>query len=201
MSLYRELAEHAQAEYEAGLAQVLVAQADDLQQLDRLDEALAALSEAIEMHGIGSGGRPSEDRASALAEQSRLMSLLGRTDDAVDAAAGAVRVYRALVAVRPDAYHALLTETLSARARVLAGAGRVSEALVDLDEAIALPRRLSREQPRAFWALTGAMPQKSDLLEQAGDADAAQAVSYEAGRLPMPAGMVVVVPGATETEA
>ncbi len=78
------------------------------------------------------------------------LSVLGRREEALAAAAEAVNLYRRLTAERPDALSPGLAMSLNNLAKSLSELGRREDALAAGEEAADLYRRLAAERPDAF---------------------------------------------------
>ena len=116
---------------------------------ERAVEVDARLAEALRA--------PAADDMDARAERARVLSNLGvrlgelgRREDALAAADEAVRIYRQLAALRPDAFLPDLAASLNNLGNMLSDLGRREDALAATDEAVRIYRQLAALRPDAF---------------------------------------------------
>lgn len=147
-----------------------------LTDLERRDEALSAIEEAVAIYrklvGSDATGYLS-GLASSLNNQSGCLSRLGRFDLALAAIEEAVRIYRRLGDVDPDDVLAELATCLINAAYVLGQLGRGEQALEVIEESVEIYRELADARPDDHLAdLAGALnslaAQLANLARHAG---------------------------------
>ncbi|KZP14725.1 TPR-like protein [Athelia psychrophila] len=119
----------------------------------RLEEALVASQEAVDLYRALAAERPvafNADLAASLNNISNRLSALGRREEAVVASQEAVDVFRTLAAERPVVFNADLARSLANLSVCLSALGRREEALVTNQEAVDLYRALAAERPAVF---------------------------------------------------
>ncbi|MDT0448559.1 tetratricopeptide repeat protein [Streptomyces hesseae] len=151
VTLYRLLAEQRPDAPLEDLACALNNLSRRLNTLGRADEALSALDEVVRIRRrsvtADPVGRSRSALAGALLARTHCLGDMGRTEDAVPAAAEAVKLYRGLVGEDADLYERGFATALSGHWLVLSRAGHTSEALAVLEESIKVSGRLlEREQ-------------------------------------------------------
>ena len=121
--------------------------------LGRREDALAAITEAVDLYRGLAADRPdafTPDLASSLNNLSVQLAGLGRREDALAAITEAVDLYRGLAADRPDAFTPDLASSLNNLSVQLAGLGRREDALAAITEAVDLYRGLAADRSDAF---------------------------------------------------
>lgn len=121
--------------------------------LGRLDDALAAVEEAVDVYralGKADSDRAVPGLASALNCLANRLAKLGRRDDALAAAEEAVALVRWLAEKRPSGFQFDLVQSISDLATHLGAAGRRSDASRCAEEAVALYRGLAKARPDPF---------------------------------------------------
>ncbi|KZP07514.1 TPR-like protein [Athelia psychrophila] len=119
----------------------------------RLDEALVASQEAVDLYRMLAAERPmaiNEDLSRALYSLSTDFSALGRREEALATINEAVDLYRALAAERSVVFNADLAKSLDKQSTFLSRIGLLEEALVVVKEAVDLYRALTEERPAVF---------------------------------------------------
>ncbi|TDD34909.1 tetratricopeptide repeat protein [Saccharopolyspora elongata] len=117
------------------------------------EEALAAISEAVDLYRELARARPDafrSDLATALNDQSNRLWGLGRWEEGLVAISEAVDIRRELARVRPDAFRSDLATALNNQSSQLWGLGRWEEVLVAISEAVDIRRELAQVRPDAF---------------------------------------------------
>ena len=101
-------------------------QSTALAALGRREDALAAITEAVEIYRELAAARPDAfrpDLAGSLNNQSTALAELGRREDALAAITEAVEIYRELAAARPDAFRPDLAGVAEQPVQPVGGAG------------------------------------------------------------------------------
>ncbi|MDG4834170.1 tetratricopeptide repeat protein [Solwaraspora sp. WMMD1047] len=137
------------------VASNLAERASWLAELGRLEEALAASTEAVQMYrrlAEGPGCRPSRGEgrdverlpglARSLGNHSNLLMAVGRWREAFDAIKEVVQIFTRLVQERPDAFLSSYAGSLNNYSGMLMDSGRQEEALAASVEAVQIYRRL-----------------------------------------------------------
>jgi tetratricopeptide (TPR) repeat protein len=119
--------------------------------------------------------------AIALNNQSKMLSDLGRREDALTAIEEAVTIRRRLPDARPDAFLPDLALSLNNQSAMLSGLGRREDALVSIEEAITIYRQLADAHPDAFLPdLATSLNNQSNSLSELGRREDALTVIEEA---------------------
>ena len=151
--------------------------------LGRLEEALAAIEEAVALYrafgtAIPDAFRP--DLAAALNNLSQHFSDLGRWEEALAAIEEAVTIRRDLAAADPDAFRPDLAAALTNLSKHFSDLGRWEESLAAIEEAIEFYRDLADARPDAFSPdLSESLNNLSVCLSQLGLREEALAASAE----------------------
>ncbi|AGK76239.1 TPR domain protein [Streptomyces microflavus DSM 40593] len=136
------------------LATALNNQAIGLASLGRREEALNAVTRAVEIRENLAAQQPDAflpDLASSLNNQSIRLADLGRREEALNAATRAVETYQALTEKqRPNAFSPRLAMALNNQSNCLASLGRREEALNAATRAVEIRENLAAQQPDAF---------------------------------------------------
>jgi tetratricopeptide (TPR) repeat protein len=123
-----------------------------LRDLGRLEEALAAVEEAVEIRRELVASRPDAvrpDLAMSLNNLSNRLRDLGRSEEALAAIEEAVEIRRELAASRPDAFRPDLATSLNDLSLSLRRLGRSEEALAAIEEAVEIRHELAALRPDA----------------------------------------------------
>jgi tetratricopeptide (TPR) repeat protein len=110
-----------------------------LSDLERREEALAAVEKAVEIYRGLAETRPDAflpDLAMSLNSLSNCLSDLDRTQEALAVIDEAVAIHRGLAEARPDTFLPNLSMSLNNRSGCLSGLGRREEALGAIEEAV-----------------------------------------------------------------
>ncbi|MFC8830832.1 SAV_2336 N-terminal domain-related protein [Streptomyces sp. NPDC057137] len=150
---YRKLARQQPDAYRPELASSLRHLSNQLSHLGRWDEALDAISEAVELYRelalqYPAAGRP--DLARGLNNLSVRLGDVGRREESLAAITEAVRHFRTLAAEDPYYYRAGLGTTLNNLSNRLGDLGLQEDALAVITEAVGLYRELAIGQPDAY---------------------------------------------------
>jgi tetratricopeptide (TPR) repeat protein len=124
-----------------------------LSDLGRLEEALKATKEAVDVYRELAGRRPDAFRpglATSLNNLGNRLSDLGRHEEALKPTEEAMALRRDLAGRRPDAFLPDLAMSLNNLGNRLSDLGRREEALKAMEEAVAVYRDLDRRRPDAF---------------------------------------------------
>ncbi len=135
------------------LATVLNNQSVRLAGLGRREEALTAVTRAVDIRETLAEQRPDvflPDLAMSLSNQSVRLAGLGRREEALTAVTRAVDIRETLAEQRPDAFLPDLASALSNQSNHLAGLGRREEALTAITRAVDTYQVLAEQQPDAF---------------------------------------------------
>ncbi|QXJ23628.1 tetratricopeptide repeat protein [Actinomadura graeca] len=155
-----------------------------LGQVGRREEALEAVTEAVEVYRTLAEARPDAflpDLATSLNNQSGCLSDLGRREEALEAITEAVEVYRTLAEARPDAFLPDLAMSLNNQSNRLSDLGRREEALEAVTEAVEIRRTLAEARPDAFLPdLAAALNNQSNHLSGLGRREEALEAIIEA---------------------
>ncbi|MFE5656925.1 tetratricopeptide repeat protein, partial [Streptomyces sp. NPDC056517] len=136
-----------------GLAASLNNQSVRLTGLGRREEALIAVTRAVEIRETLADRRPDAflpDLAMSLNNQSNRLSDLGRREEALTAITRAVDTYQTLADRRPDAFLPDLAASLNNQSACLADLGRREEALTAITRAVDTYQTLADRRPDAF---------------------------------------------------
>ncbi|MFB7333590.1 tetratricopeptide repeat protein, partial [Streptomyces adustus] len=132
------------------LASSLNNQSNRLADLGRREEALAAITRAVEIREALAEQRPDAflpDLAMSLNNQSNRLAGLGRREEALAAVTRAVATYQSLAERQPDGFLPDLASSLNNQANHFAGLGRREEALAAVTRAVATYQSLAERQP------------------------------------------------------
>ncbi len=152
-----------------------------LADLDRHDDALTAIQEAVTHYRALASEHPDAflpNLAASLNNLSNSLADLGRDEDALTAIQEAVELRRALAAERPALFLSNLATSLNNLSNSLAGLGRDEDALTAIQEAVTHYRALATERPDAFLPnLAASLNNLSNRLADLGrDEDALTAI-------------------------
>jgi tetratricopeptide (TPR) repeat protein len=114
--------------------------------LGRPDEALADLSEALR-EARSTKLFPLSELGGILINLSTVLGDIGKREEALEAAAEAVAIYRSLAAERHDSLHPDLAMSLNSLATCLGDLGRCEEAVAVATEAVAINQVLAADRP------------------------------------------------------
>jgi tetratricopeptide (TPR) repeat protein len=169
------------------LAAALAELAQVLRQEGRVEEAVAAAQEAVQLlRPLAAADPDGYDRwvAVALASLGQAQRFAGRADEAVDAAQEAVDLMRAMAARFPAAHHRWLANALSGLCRALLEAGRSNEGVTAAAEAVRLLEPLVGADSRAHASLYGdALNDLGSALVDAGRGMEAASAAEKATKL------------------
>ncbi|MFJ8006230.1 tetratricopeptide repeat protein, partial [Streptomyces fagopyri] len=135
------------------LAMTLNNQSNRLAELGRREEALTAITRAVEIHEALAEQMPDAflpDLASSLNNQSVHLAGMGRREEALTAITRAVETYQSLAKQRPDAFLPNLVKSLSNQSNRFAELGRREEALTAITRAVEIHEALAEQMPDAF---------------------------------------------------
>ncbi|MFD5518488.1 ATP-binding protein [Streptomyces sp. NPDC127066] len=168
----------------AALAVSLNNQSIRLAALGRREDALAAITRAVETYQPLAAQRPDAflpNLAGSLSNQSIRLADLGRREDALAAITRAVETYQPLAAQRPDAFLPDLAASLSNQSIRLADLGRREEALAAATRAVEIRETLADQRPDAFLPnLATALNNQSNRLADLGRREEALAAATRA---------------------
>ncbi|MGA5582062.1 tetratricopeptide repeat protein [Streptomyces thermodiastaticus] len=154
------------------LAMSLNNQSVRLADLGRREEALTAITRAVEIRETLAEQRPDAflpDLAGALNNQSVRLAGLGRREEALTAITRAVEIRETLAEQRPDAFLPDLAGALNNQSNRLADLGRHEEALTAITRAVEIRETLAEQRPDAFLPdLAGALNNQSNRLADLG---------------------------------
>ncbi|MFD2079627.1 Tetratricopeptide repeat-containing protein [Actinopolymorpha cephalotaxi] len=135
--------------------------------LGRYAEALEQSARPLAYFQLMAGAYPAEYRcvqASLLTEVARWRGALGQHAEALDGADLAVSLFRHELDVQPERAGAGLAYALRCLAVQLRAQGRPDDAIVALEEAVALRRRLATGSPAQLWPLAALLMEFADLM-------------------------------------
>ena len=174
-------------------AQLLNNLGSDLGDAGRREDALAATQEAVDIRRKLAAERPdaflpglamslnNPNLAASLNNLGKMLSELGRREDALAATEEAADLYRKLAAERPDAFLPDLAMSLNNLGSDLSGAGRRDDALAATQKAADVYRKLAAERPDAFLPyLAGSLNNLGKMLSDLGRPEDALAAAQEA---------------------
>jgi tetratricopeptide (TPR) repeat protein len=140
------------ADYEL-LAEWLTTLAFRLDDLGRLEEALAAAEQAVEIHTqlaeARSGILPA-DSVRSISSLATILRRLGRAEEALDAAQWVVDVYRQLAAEHADMFRHYIAGSLTYLGDILSDLDRREEAVAAIQQGVDIYRELAAERPDVF---------------------------------------------------
>ena len=151
-----------------------------LGRLGRLEDALAAIEEAVTIRRELAAARPDTfrpDLATSLNSLCAVLSDLGRAEHALAAIEEAVTIYREQAAARPDAFRPDVARSLNSLSIVLSNLGRPEDALAAIKEAVTIRRELAAARPDR---LARSLTNLSGILGDLGRAEDALAGIEEA---------------------
>ncbi|KDQ07232.1 hypothetical protein BOTBODRAFT_38985 [Botryobasidium botryosum FD-172 SS1] len=140
-------------EFNSRLGSALVDMSERLSYMDRREEALLAIQEAVELRRQPIAGMPSSfknDLASCLHDLSSRLSDVGRREDAVLAIHEAIELRRELAHHDPATFNASLASSLNKASLRLSDIGNREGALDASREALSLYRQLAEGNPVVF---------------------------------------------------
>ncbi|WP_439812036.1 ATP-binding protein [Streptomyces sp. P9-2] len=135
------------------LAMSLNNQSNRLADLGRREEALTAITRAVDTYQTLAKQRPDAflpDLAGSLNNQSSRLAALGRREEALTAITRAVEIRETLAQQRPDAFLPDLAMSLNNQSNRLADLGRREEALTAITRAVEIRETLAQQRPDAF---------------------------------------------------
>ncbi|WP_353850144.1 trypsin-like peptidase domain-containing protein [Streptomyces phaeoluteigriseus] len=154
------------------LAVALNNQSNRLADLGRREEALTAITRAVDTYQVLAEQQPDAflpDLAMALNNQSNRLADLGRREEALTAITRAVDIREVLAEQRPDAFLPDLASALNNQSVHLANRGRREEALTAITRAVDTYQVLAEQQPDAFLPdLAMALNNQSNSLADLG---------------------------------
>ncbi|WP_328972287.1 tetratricopeptide repeat-containing protein kinase family protein [Streptomyces sp. NBC_00239] len=206
---YRALVGQPPGSYRSDFAGSLNELSNQLGYLGRSDEALAAVTEAVQLcRQVVKEPPPFSETSDVLTgsmyermpdQQSRLdysglarclnnlsvrLGDTGRSEESLAAILEGVSLYRELAARDPAVYRSGLATALDTLANRLGGLGRHADGLATATEAVALYRQLADEDRARFqWGLARSLNNLANRLGAAGRADEALAAATEAVHL------------------
>ncbi|WP_272591558.1 tetratricopeptide repeat protein [Streptomyces sp. M92] len=155
-----------------------------LSEAGRLDEALTAEQEAVEIYQRLATSNPAAYHpglARSLSNLGTLLSKVGRRSEALTATEEAVVIRRRLATSNPAAYQPNLAHSLSNLGVWLLEVGRRSEALTATEEAVVIRRRLATSNPAAYQPdLAHSLSNLGNLLSEVGRRSEALTAEQEA---------------------
>jgi tetratricopeptide (TPR) repeat protein len=172
------------------LCEILSDMGGCLEELGRMDEALAAYAEAVAIarENREAGPEESEPRLAIVLNNIAFhLDLTGDHDAALDTADEAVALYVGLVAADPEEYAPWQALARHTRSVVLSNLGRHDEALAESAEVVAVYRRLHGADPYGVAAdLASALVDHARIRSRRGERAEAVAAAEEAVRLAAP---------------
>ncbi|WP_433040355.1 hypothetical protein [Dactylosporangium sp. CS-033363] len=164
--------DHARGDVHAARADALRNLAQRLSAVGRHERGLAAVQDAVEVHGRLAHDRPDAHRldfAKSLQLHSTLLSAVGRDDAALTAINQATELYRELTKSRPTAYLPDRPAVVNALAGQHAALGELDEALQVTTEALHTHRQLVDLRPEILAAdLAAVLVSHADRLAAVG---------------------------------
>ncbi|MEU0947257.1 tetratricopeptide repeat protein, partial [Streptomyces canus] len=166
------------------LAMSLNSLSNRLAALGRRDEALEAITEAVQIrrelaHTHPDAHRP--DLAGSLSNLSNRLAALGRREEALEAVTEAVQIWRELAHTYPDTHRPNLAMSLNNLSSRLGAVGRRDEALEAITEAVQIRRELAHTHPDTHRPnLAGSLNNLSNQLGAVGRRDEALEAITEA---------------------
>ncbi|KDQ10764.1 hypothetical protein BOTBODRAFT_473217 [Botryobasidium botryosum FD-172 SS1] len=155
-----------------------------LSYMDRREEALLAIQEAVVLYRQLVRGHPdgfSSDLASSLLDLSNRLSELGQREDALLAIREAVAMHQQLAKDHPAGSSSDLARSLGTLSNHLSALGQREDALAAIREAMALHRQLANDCPATFNPnLASSLNNLSNQLSALGQRDDALAAIREA---------------------
>ncbi|MFE6782139.1 ATP-binding protein [Streptomyces sp. NPDC057680] len=156
----------------AVLAASLNNQSNRLADLGRREEALTAITRAVDTYQTLADRQPDAflpDLATSLNNQSACLAGVGRREEALTAITRAVEIRETLAGRRPDAFLPDLATSLNNQSNRLADLGRREEALIAATRAVDTYQTLADRQPDAFLpGLAMALNNQSACLADLG---------------------------------
>ncbi|KDQ08126.1 hypothetical protein BOTBODRAFT_38228 [Botryobasidium botryosum FD-172 SS1] len=137
----------------SSLSNALVNISKRLGYMDRREEALLAIQEAVELHRQLAQDHPAafnSNLADSLSDLSNRLSDLGQREDALAAIREAVDLCRQLASDRPAAFSPNLAHSLYTLSNQLSDLGHREDALAAVREATELHRQLAKDRPAVF---------------------------------------------------
>ncbi|MFG3318131.1 SAV_2336 N-terminal domain-related protein [Streptomyces sp. NPDC048171] len=181
---YRELARQDPDAYRFDLARALNNLSNRLSESGRSEEALAAITEAVDLYREAAPLNPTSvrsDLARYLSNLSVRLGDVGRSEEALAAITEAVTFYRDSVSENLDVSRADLATTLNNMSNRLSESGRSEEALAAITEAVDLYREAAPLNPTdGRPGLARALNNLSNRLSESGRSEEALAAITEA---------------------
>ncbi|MGE5549167.1 MAG: tetratricopeptide repeat protein [Bacteroidota bacterium] len=158
-----------------------------MSRVNRREEALEAVQEAVEIRRGLARNRPDAflpNLAASLNNLGNALGDLGRREEALEATQEAVKIYRGLAKDRPDAFLPSLAPTLSNLSNRLSELGRREEALAAAQEAVEIRRSLAKDRPDAFLPdLAASLNSLGNALSELGRREEALEAAQEAAEI------------------
>ncbi|KDQ08609.1 hypothetical protein BOTBODRAFT_191626 [Botryobasidium botryosum FD-172 SS1] len=170
-------------EFNSRLAGILFDISDRMSYMDRREEALLAIQEAVELRRLIEGEPTSlmSDLSSSLRNLSDRLSDVGRREDALVASQESVELCRQLAERRPAEFNPELAASLNSLSVHLSSLGQREDALAATRETTGLYRQLARDRPITFNPeLAMSLNNFSTHLSRLGQREDAVAASQEA---------------------
>lgn len=166
------------------LATLLNNLSNHLSHMGRLDEALSAMREVVEIRrslAASGGDGPRSELAGALSNLAGCLSALGKRDEALAAVDEAVDIDRGLAAAKPEAFRPQLATSLGGLSICLQGLGRYEQAKAAGRAEVKLRRVLATADPESSKPdLARSLSNYSRCLSMLGRPDDALASISEA---------------------
>ncbi len=138
------------------LGDSLLAQSTILNKLERKEESLAAVEEAVDIFETLAQDYPDQFRHHLGMTYNNLAMGLGgldRNEEALTAMKKSTDIYRELVKIRPEVFRQYLAHTLNGKAAALIRVGKPEEAIFCIQEAIKEYEQLTKIRPESFLPL------------------------------------------------
>jgi hypothetical protein len=181
---YAALRRRSQRTLRAYLAMSLNNLGNQLGDLGRREEALAASEEAVGIYRGLATARPNAfrpDLAMSLGNLSNGLGAMGRREESLAAIEEAADIHRKLAVGRPDAFQPDLAGSQENLAIRLGAMGRREDALAASEEAVGIYRELAAARPDAFRRdMARSLHNQSSRLAEVGRREEALAASEEA---------------------
>ncbi|KDQ16459.1 hypothetical protein BOTBODRAFT_30791 [Botryobasidium botryosum FD-172 SS1] len=165
------------------LGSALINVSERLSYMDRREEALLAIQEAVGLRRMIEGEPTSvkKDLASSLHNLSIRLSDVGRREDALAVSREAAELRRQLAEDHPAEFNPDLAQSLNSLSICLSSLGQREDALAAVREAVDLYRQLARDRPAAFTPdLAISLSVFSNCLSDLGQREDALAAVREA---------------------
>ncbi|KDQ08608.1 hypothetical protein BOTBODRAFT_37761 [Botryobasidium botryosum FD-172 SS1] len=182
-SIFPEYTNLMNNKFNSRLASTLSDISDRMSYMDRREEALLAIQEAVELRRLIEGEPTSlmSDLSSSLHNLSIRLSNVGRREDALAAIQESVGLRRQLAERRPAEFNPELAASLNSLSIDLSSLGHREDALAAIREAVGLYRQLARDRPMGFNSnLAMSLSTLSNRLSDLGQREDALAAIREA---------------------